>query len=146
MSTYIIFGVQHPANCSPLQLYAHRISYLPLLLPRLHAFLTSSLIDPSVAASEGWFDCEDVPLKWHHPIGLLFDLYAGAKEAVAAGDGGDGNGSTQGGSGGLGVMREPWKLTVHFSGWPGETLIKLDKEGAALHDAFMNSVKEVGIC
>jgi hypothetical protein len=71
-------------------------------------------------------------------------LYAGAKEAVTAGDGADGNGGTQGtGGGGLGAIVEPWKLTVHFSGWPGETLIRLDKEGTVLHDAFMNSVKEV---
>lgn len=36
----------------------------------------------------------------------------------------------------------PWKLTVHFSAWPDEQLVRLDAEGKVLHDAYINSVKE----
>jgi autophagy-related protein 5 len=124
------------------QLFTPRLSYLPLLLPRLHAFFSSSLIDPTIPPSEGWFSFEDVPLKWHHPIGLLFDLYAGAKEALVAGDVDSGNGLSQ--NGGVITQLLPWKLTVHFSEWPLDALIKMDSEFLALQDAFNNSVKEVG--
>ncbi|KAK5008476.1 Autophagy protein 5, partial [Cryomyces antarcticus] len=37
----------------------------------------------------------------------------------------------------------PWRLVVHFTTWPEEQLIKLDANGKVLHDAFINSVKEV---
>ena len=36
----------------------------------------------------------------------------------------------------------PWKLTLHFSEWPDDHLVRLDGEGKVLHDAFINSVKE----
>jgi autophagy-related protein 5 len=45
------------------------------------------LIDPDTTAPHhGWFTHEDVPLKWHYPIGLLFDLYSGAEPASADDD------------------------------------------------------------
>lgn len=57
---------------------------MPFLLPRLHAFFRTYLIDPdSSAPHEGWFSAEDVPLKWHYPVGLLYDLYSGAEPATA---------------------------------------------------------------
>lgn len=36
----------------------------------------------------------------------------------------------------------PWRLTVHFSDWPDEDLVRLDPDGIVMHDAFINSVKE----
>jgi len=121
-------------------LFAHRISYLPLLLPRLYAFFHDSLIDTSVQLSDGWFSFEDVPLKWHHPIGLLFDLYSGSKEALVAPDSDSPGGSASGNAPEKDIL--PWKLTLSFSEWPIDSLIKIDPEFAALQDAFQNSVKE----
>ncbi|KAL4761479.1 autophagy protein 5 [Aspergillus foveolatus] len=109
-----------------------RISYLPSLLPRLKAFFYSSLIDPTASEPhDGWFSFEGVPLKWHYPVGLLYDLYAGAdpatksSEAEAPGD-----------------EQLPWRLVVHFSDWPDAELVRLDAQGMVMHDAFINSVKE----
>jgi autophagy-related protein 5 len=64
----------------------------------------------------------------------LFDLYAGADPATKAGFGNE-------------VSQEngspfPWKLTVHFSDWPTEDLVRLDENGMVMNDAFINSVKE----
>ncbi|RAQ56092.1 autophagy protein Apg5 [Aspergillus flavus] len=115
-----------------------RISYLPSLLPRLRAFFASSLIDPSSNAHDGWFSFEGVPLKWHLPIGLLYDLYAGADPAS--------KGTAESEDAGWDIDDQdnplPWRLVVHFSDWPDEELVRLDAEGMVMNDAFINSVKE----
>jgi autophagy-related protein 5 len=41
------------------------------------------------------------------------------------------------------VPMPPWELQLHFSAWPDEQLVRLDAEGRVMHDAFINSVKEV---
>lgn len=38
--------------------------------------------------------------------------------------------------------RLPWKLILHFSEFPSDTLIPLDEAGKVHHDAYINSVKE----
>jgi autophagy-related protein 5 len=100
----------------------------------LAAFFKSSLIheaDPS----QVWFSYEEVPLKWHYPIGLLCDLYSPSKDELIISSGaGEDTQDVENGS--------PWKLTVHFSGWPNDHLIKLDRDGKEMHDKFNNSVKE----
>ncbi|GKZ39379.1 autophagy protein 5, partial [Aspergillus brasiliensis] len=119
----------------PYLISCPRISYLPSLLPRLRAFFAPSLIDPGSRPHEGWFSFEGVPLKWHYPVGLLYDLYAGADPASKGGDETD-----------LASMTDedplPWRLVVHFSDWPDEELVRLDADGMVMHDAFINSVKE----
>lgn len=134
-----------------------RISYLPFLLPRLLAFFSTSLIDPNVEAHHGWFSFEGVPLKWHYPLGLLFDLYGGADPATSKPAGQEHMSQST-------ILRErqhaddqyehddhsqegkpaslPWRLTVHFSDWPDLDLVRLDSDGKVVHDAFINSVKE----
>ena len=37
----------------------------------------------------------------------------------------------------------PWKLVIHYSEFPFESLFPVDTEGKVLLDAFINSVKEV---
>jgi autophagy-related protein 5 len=109
-----------------------RISYLPSLLPKLKAFFSSSLIDPAASAPhDGWFSFENVPLKWHYPVGLLYDLYAGAVPATKSSDADSSSDDSL-----------PWKLVVHFSDWPDEELVRLDASGMVMNDAFINSVKE----
>ena len=111
------------------QISVPRLSYLPFILPRLHAFFSSSLIDPVIAPHEAWLSFEGVPLKWHYPIGLLYDLQSGIQtgdeiqEAQAAG-----------------IL--PWKLTLHYTDFPSDQLIQMDAEYKVLLDTFINSVKE----
>ncbi|KAK2865122.1 hypothetical protein FQN49_003890 [Arthroderma sp. PD_2] len=114
-----------------------RLSYLPFILPRLLDFFKSYLIESeSVYPYQGWFSFEGVPLKWHYPVGLLYDLYAGAEPVASAS-------ST--------AAKEqdydddvaiPWKLNLHFHDWPDQELVSLDAEERVMHDFFMNSVKE----
>ena len=115
------------------------------MLRELRAFFASSLIDLSSSSHDGWFSSESVPLKWNYPLGLLYDLYAGMDPAARAGGSGDKERSK--------LWREsdpeeqngpflPWLLTVHFSDYPQQDLVRLDQEGLVMHDAFINSVKE----
>lgn len=74
-------------------------------------------------------------MKWHYPVGLLYDLYAGADPASKGGAETDLLSTTD-------EDPLPWRLVVHFSDWPDEELVRLDAEGIVMHDAFINSVKE----
>lgn len=121
------------------QIQFPRLSYLGLLKSRLHAFFQSSLIYPDVAPADTWLSYEGVPLKWHYPLGLLYDLYSGAEPAYPSDISSPSNKSepTEDEH-----QRLPWRLTVHFSSYPTEQLVRLDNEDNVLHDLFKNSVKE----
>lgn len=106
-----------------------RLSYLPFLLPRLHAFFSASLIDPAIAAHEAWLSFDNVPLKWHYPVGLLYDLHSGIQTE-------EGDPET----GAVDVL--PWRITLHYTDFPIEQLIQMDAEYKVLLDTFINSVKE----
>ena len=122
------------------QIQYPRLSYLPFLLPRLHAFFDSVLINPDIPAHEGWFSFEDVPLKWHYPVGLLYDLFSGASPASSSKAAPTDRAIHQDDDGGEKAL--PWRLVVHFTQWPDEQLVRLDEDGKFLHDAFINGVKE----
>ena len=91
-----------------------------------------------MSASSAWFSFEGVPLKWHHPIGLLYDLFSGAAPALPSSAHQGSGATTAGGS----ATSLPWKLVIHYSDFPSDQLVQLDDERKAHHDAFINSVKE----
>lgn len=136
-----------PADCrtyadsEPYLVQYPRLQYLAFLIPRLHAFFKHKLIDPSVSVTEAWFEFDSVPLKWHYPSGLLYDLYSGA-EPVDLGK----QAEVEASHSGVGMVESkdalPWKVLVHFSDFPGEQLIQLDEERRVLLDSFINAVKE----
>ena len=94
------------------------------------------MIDPDVIPYDGWFSFEDVPLKWQYPLGLLYDLFSGAAPYQSRLD------SRERSSPNEEISILPWRLTLHFSDWPEQALVRPDTEGKSLHDAFINSVKE----
>lgn len=105
-----------------------RTSYLPLLLPRLHAFFTPFLIadQESVAAEEGYFTFDGVPLKWHLPLGLLYDMYVMSVRDPS-----------------LEKALLPFRLTLHFqAGSVTERFNLISPDPITMHDSFINSVKE----
>jgi len=126
------------ADSNPYLIHFPRLSYLAFLLPRLHTFFAYKLIDPATPVNNAWLEFEGVPLKWHYPAGLLYDLYSGAEPVDTVGREDEEEEEVRGkGEGPL-----PWKLMVHYSEYPGEQLIQLDTEGRVLLDTFINAVKE----
>ncbi|KAK5173382.1 Autophagy protein 5 [Saxophila tyrrhenica] len=122
----------------PYLVQCPRLSYLAFLLPRLHAFLSPSLINPDVQPHDAWFSFEDVPLKWHYPLGLLYDLFSGADPVTLDGSGEAGPISP----GNTRASPLPWRLEVHYTDYPDDQLIRLDADGRALLDSYINAVKE----
>lgn len=86
-------------------------------------------------------------MKWHYPVGLLYDLFSGA-EPIYPPNGERGRTAAQAGHGEKSKEENdievlPWRLVVHFTEWPEDQLVKLDAERKVLQDAFINGVKEV---
>ncbi|KAK1812950.1 Autophagy protein 5 [Friedmanniomyces endolithicus] len=132
-------------DSDPYLIQYPRLSYLAFLLPRLHAFFVPWLIAPDVPAHEAWLSFEEVPLKWHYPAGLLYDLYSGAepvdidrrleKEEASASS----QANVQGAEGSVAI---PWRLTIHYTDFPDGQLIPLDVEEKTMRDTFTNAMKE----
>ncbi|KAK0529899.1 autophagy protein 5 [Tilletia horrida] len=56
-----------------------RISYLPLLLPTLRKYFLESLLDEAALLTlkedQMWFEFNGQALRWHWPVGLLYDVH-----------------------------------------------------------------------
>lgn len=68
---------------------------------------------------------------------MLHDLFSGASPSQTSGLEVQDRSAAEGTEEGL-----PWRLTLHFTDWPEQALVRPDAEGKVLHDAFINSVKE----
>ncbi|KAI5067092.1 hypothetical protein GOP47_0017620 [Adiantum capillus-veneris] len=96
----------------PSLFLASRNGYLPLLVPQVKPHFQSAL---PIGQDTGWFEYEGLPLKWHVPIGVLFDLLCFEP-------------------------KRPWNLMVHFRSFPSE-LLPYEGEDA-MKWSFINSLKE----
>ncbi|KAL7641761.1 UNVERIFIED_CONTAM: hypothetical protein RMT77_007635 [Armadillidium vulgare] len=99
----------------PHYLMVPRMSYFPIVLDKVKKYFTRS-INSELKIDEIWLDFEGIPLKWNYPIGVLFDLHTGGKTI-------------------------PWPLTVHFSNFPEESIIRC-RSREAIESQFLASVKE----
>ncbi|KAK9085667.1 hypothetical protein Sjap_026078 [Stephania japonica] len=97
----------------PALILGPRLAYLPLLAHQLKPYFSDTL---PPGADTVWFDYRGLPLKWHIPIGVLFDLLCGEPE-------------------------RPWNLTVHFRGYPTDILSPCEDEDSVKW-SFINSLKE----
>lgn len=83
----------------------------------------------SVACDTGYFTYDSVPLKWHLPVGLLYDIYVLSMQ-----------------DNGVVTSSEtilPFRLTLHFTPDLESTNVNLiNPTSIVLHDFFINSVKE----
>lgn len=69
--------------------------------------------------AEMWLDFNGIPLKWHYPIGVLYDLSASD-------------------------IQLPWNITVHFSKFPEKEIMHCySKE--VVESYFMSCIKEADV-
>ncbi|KAK5949164.1 Autophagy protein 5 [Knufia fluminis] len=115
-----------------------RLAYLPFLLPRLLNYFSEELIADieTISPEAGYFTFDGVPLKWHFPIGLLYDIYVLSTQDVESHDAERSltfNGKAV-----------PFRLEVRFSQSSASTqqLHLISPSPAVVQDSFINSVKE----
>ncbi|XP_054153762.1 autophagy protein 5-like [Oppia nitens] len=99
------------AEPDPFFTMVPRQSYLPLILDRV-----IQQLKPKTTAKDVWLDCDGQPLRWHLPIGVLFDLF-GEKQGI------------------------PWILNIHFRDFPEDILVRCQSR-AAVEAILMSALKE----
>ncbi|KAL3117163.1 hypothetical protein niasHT_007566 [Heterodera trifolii] len=95
-----------------------RVSYFPVYLDKTLKVLTSGDASEEQLLNV-WLQFDGQILKWHYPIGVLYDIYHGN-----AGDG----------------QTTPWPITVHLKNFPDELIRCRTKE--TLKFCFLQSLKE----
>ncbi|XP_033095987.1 autophagy protein 5-like [Anneissia japonica] len=109
--------VTSPETPDPFFLLLPRLSYLTLVTEKVQKHFKKHT--ESEETDEMWFDFEGQPLKWHYPVGVLYDLVASS-------------------------CTLPWKLTVHFKHYPEQEILHCrDKEIIEAH--YMSCVKEADV-
>ncbi|XP_065226905.1 autophagy protein 5 [Planococcus citri] len=99
----------------PYYLMVPRLSYFPLVWDKVRKHF-SKHVHPDKQESEMWLDFNGTPLRWHYPVGLLFDLYAYDTQL-------------------------PWSLTVHFDKFPEDEIIHCASRDV-VKSHFMSTIKE----
>lgn len=105
---------------APCYLMLPRMSYLPLAMDKVRKHFTDCL-RPGAQDNTGqmWFSHQGTPLRWHQPIGLLYDLLCYGEE----------------------VKELPWQITVHLTDFPTEQLLPLHTRDQ-VETVFMSALKE----
>ena len=97
----------------PLYVMVPRLSYFPMIFDRVKSHFLGVV---PTALDEIWLEsAAGEPLRWHLAVGVLFDLCSGG--AV------------------------PWQVTVHFSSFPEDRLVRLSGL-EAVKQQFMSNLKE----
>ncbi|KAF8891669.1 autophagy protein Apg5-domain-containing protein [Infundibulicybe gibba] len=111
---------------------APRVSYLPLLMPEIRRFLMDVVFDEAAAKvlreEDWWFESEEgTLLKWHWPIGLIYDNHAISASVKASSI--------------ATLLATPMRLVLHLASPPTEKLL-LSPSAEACKQAFMGQLKE----
>ncbi|KAI8074894.1 autophagy protein Apg5-domain-containing protein [Gongronella butleri] len=107
-----------PTECVYMEVA--RCSYLPMLTHALCAQVDRlEGVDPASV----WYSFQGEPLKWHHPVGLLYDLLCSAAKR-------DGK-----------ELPLPWPLTMHTDAFPESALLR-NPNMETTQDMFMAMIKE----
>jgi autophagy-related protein 5 len=98
----------------PCYMMLPRVCFFPLLYEKLEKLYARAA--GKQTEDELWLSAEATPLKWHYPVGVLYDLY--------------GRG-----------MNLPWEITVHFRNFPEDTVLHCQTRDA-LEAHFKSRLKE----
>ena len=122
-----LMKINRSESPEPFYLMLARHLYFPCIIEKLFhyysKYYTENFLDPTnnITLNNLWLEYESIPLKWHYPIGVLYDLYTSTLA----------NTSTQ----------LPWQIIVHLSKFPENELIRFpEKESIEAH--YMSTLKE----
>ncbi|VUZ57360.1 unnamed protein product [Hymenolepis diminuta] len=113
----------------PFYLQVPRITYFTLVLEKVIRSLQNFVKSGSTENDEEisttkpephnqyWLSHNGIPLRWHYPVGVLFDLYSSS--AVL-----------------------PWEITIHFKDYPSNVLLAPPVNRAAVEAFFVATLKE----
>lgn len=101
-------------EADPYYLLLPRVSYLTLVTDKVKKHFQKVMKQEDMG--EMWLEYEGTSLKWHYPIGLLFDLHA-SNTAL------------------------PWNITVHFKNFPEKDLLHCTSN-YVIEAHFMSCIKE----
>ncbi|KAL5010532.1 hypothetical protein ScPMuIL_012837 [Solemya velum] len=104
----------HSEQPDPIYLLVSRLSYFPVVTDKVYRHFSRCIDQEKL--DEMWLEYEGLPIKWHYPIGLLFDLLAGDE-----------------------VL--PWSITVHFQNFPRDELLHCPNK-EAVESLYMSTLKE----
>ncbi|MBN3305702.1 autophagy protein 5 isoform X3 [Amia ocellicauda] len=101
-------------EAEPYYLLLPRVSYLTLVTDKVKKHFQKVMKQEDM--EEMWLEYEGTALKWHYPIGLLFDLHASNTSL-------------------------PWSITVHFKNFPEKDILHCPCN-SVIEAHFMSSIKE----
>ncbi|KAI7862139.1 autophagy protein Apg5-domain-containing protein [Spinellus fusiger] len=108
----------------PIYVEVARLSYLTLVTHQLLPVYTGLGLE--VQPEQVWYAYEGEPLKWHYPLGLLYDLLTfPASQHTTFGD----------------KACLPWHIDVYFNGFPTDKLLRNPTLDTA-QDMYMSMIKE----
>ncbi|VDO06089.1 unnamed protein product [Rodentolepis nana] len=105
----------------PFYLQVPRITYFPLVMEKvirsLRSFIKSGLEDSDEIYKQYWLSHNGIPLKWHYPVGVLFDLYSSSSKL-------------------------PWEIAINFKDYPSDLLLAPPVNRASVEAFFVATLKE----
>ena len=123
-----VVSLQRP---DPYYLMVARITYFPLVMDKVIKYFSKFISSPDhQSLSNVWLDFNGQPLKWHYPVGLLWDMFGDDHERREE--------EKQSSSCNL---RLPWTITIHFQDFPEDELIRCSSR-SAFESLFMSAIKE----
>eukprot|EP01132_Coremiostelium_polycephalum_P004055 gene4055-5077_t len=100
-------------------LMAPRNSYFPLITGTVKDHFSSSTL--LFQLDEMWLEYNGIPIKWHYPIGVLYDTLVGSDPHN--------------------ITSQQWNLVVHFQSYPEKTILKCQNEDS-VKTYYKNVLKE----
>ncbi|KAJ1664956.1 autophagy protein 5 [Coemansia sp. RSA 1646] len=105
-----------------------RVSYMPFMVTKIKEQWLNPMLEMSglsnthtvIKETDIWFEYRGQPLKWHYPVGLLYDMLVSDVEHGEL----------------------PWALTLHVRKFPPEAALVPSPSRQSMRDMFMAMVKE----
>lgn len=123
--------INRTESIEPLYLMLSRQLYFPCIVEKLVRYYSNyfkeNANDPNSILNPNnvWLEYENTPLKWHYPIGVLYDLYTSSIESNST----------------ITNSHLPWQIIVHLNNFPEDEVLRFpDKESIEAH--YMSTIKE----